>query len=151
MDRVRTANQQYNPHLGNGNRRGDSSYRPKFTHEELDAIVDGLTRGDDPDYDIGVIDMGDGAVLTGYSKSYRPLRDATLDRIVGSLEAVGTGDIVADVVVNGAAVTTITLPAGETTAELDLSQFFSADDRWQMNVTTTSTDANGLTWYGRFT
>lgn len=150
-DRLRTAHREYVPHLGAGDRRIGAEYQPKFTHEDLDRYVDELLRRlDDSGYDVGVIDFGDAGVLTGYSKSYYPLREATLAEVYGSLSVPGTTDTVAVVNLNGAAVGTLTIPAGQTFASLVLSVDFAPTDRWQMNVTTAGAGAQGATFYGRF-
>lgn len=37
MARVREVNPQYDPHLGDGNRRDQVTYQPMLTHQEIDA------------------------------------------------------------------------------------------------------------------
>jgi hypothetical protein len=150
-DRSRQQHREYDPHLGLGNRREDSTYRPKFTHEDLDRIVDELLqRISENGSDIGIIDLGEGTLVTGYSKPYYPLRDATLSVVYWSLVSPGATDCEAEVNLNGAAAGTIVMPAGETFASLNLSLDFNPTDRWQMNVTASDSAATGPTFFGRF-
>lgn len=100
--------------------------------------------------DLYVIDMGDAAVVTGYSKSHRPLRTGTMRTLAGSLEGVGSTDTVANVIRNGASIGTFTIPAGELFWQItDTGWHFDAFDRWQIQVTTAGTGALALTYFAR--
>lgn len=97
-----------------------------------------------------VIDMGDGAVPTGFSKGWWVNEARVLRRVVGTLSVAGATDTVANVVRDGASVGTITIPSGERVATADVGAAYEADQFWQQQVTTAGTGAGGLTFYGEF-
>lgn len=100
---------------------------------------------------LGVIDYGDALVMTGFSKSFRPLKAAPLSVVAGGLEVAGTTSTVTKVYKNGLDTgVTLTIPAGATYAETTTNVSFGATDRWQMLVTSAGTGANAATFYGRF-
>lgn len=143
-------NPNFDDHLGL-DRRGTGIYTPKYTHRELDSIGDELrNKLDEVGSDVGIIDLGDGQVVTGYSKPYLPLSQTTLYVVYGNLSVAGSTDTVAEVNQNGVAMATLTIPASSTLASVTVSLPFEAEDRWQMNVTSAGSGALGLTFYGRF-
>ena len=100
--------------------------------------------------DVGIIDMGDSQVFTGYSKAFWPLQDRTLKLVTATLTVPGLTDTVADVVKGGVSLAALTIPAGEKVAVIELAEAFTATDDWQMRVTAAGTNALGATFYGRF-
>lgn len=98
----------------------------------------------------GIIDMGDSAVYTGYSKPYYPLAERTLKGVTGTLSAAGDSDTVANVYHNETLLGTLTIPAGAVIATLTVTASFTEADYWQMLVTQAGASASGLTFYGDF-
>lgn len=97
-----------------------------------------------------VIDLGDGAAPTGFSKGWWVSQGRVLERVTGTLTVPGSTDTVASVIRNGAAVGSITIPSGDLVATADIGEPYSTDEFWQMQVTTAGTGAGGLTYYGAF-
>ena len=100
--------------------------------------------------DVGIIDMGDSQVFTGFSKAFWPLQDRTLKLVTATLTVPGETDTAADVMKGGVSLAALTIPAGEKVAVIELAEAFTATDDWQMRVTTAGTNALGATFYGRF-
>lgn len=95
-----------------------------------------------------VIDLGDGAVLVGFTKGYWVQRAGPLVAVVATLETPGTSDITSGIYVSGAFQENMTIPAGESLVKHDCYVSFNADDIWQMYQVATVADAFGLTYYG---
>ena len=100
--------------------------------------------------DVGIIDMGDSQVFTGFSKAFWPLQDRTLKLVTATLTVPGETDTVTAASKNGVDMGSLTILAGELSASIVLAESFTATDYWQMRVTTAGTNALGATFYGRF-
>lgn len=99
---------------------------------------------------LAVIDAGDGAVITGYTKSFLITAGGSFVEVTGTLEVAGTTDTVAAVILNGYTLTTLTIPAGELSATVALGVSVTAGDSWQMQQTVSGTGAVGPTYFGTF-
>ena len=102
------------------------------------------------------IDLGEAAPLTGYTRILYPMVDGELERVVGSLAVVDNSvDTVAEVVRWDGAVahslTTVTIPAGDSYVSVDVGEDFGETEGWQMRITQVGTDAQGLSYNGKFT
>lgn len=134
----------------------------KHRLSEMERNIDDLFRrgGWDFDDEFGtgsggggpaVIDMGDSAVYTGYSKTYHPLRAATLSRVVATLTAAGSSATLANIYKNSTQIGTVEVPIGALkSSPLTLTTTFTDADFWQVLVTQAGTGASGLTFYGDF-
>src|SRR5688572_27547517 len=74
---------------------------------DLEDFLIGVGRGH------AIIDLGDGPILTGYTKSYLPLRQSRLSMVWGHVSVPPSTDIVAVVNKNGTPDVTLTIPAGD--------------------------------------
>lgn len=99
---------------------------------------------------VAVIDAGDGAVLTGYSKQFHINTAGSFSEVTATLSAAGTTDTVANVIINGYVVETITIPADELSATVSLGRAVAAGDNWQVQQTQAGTGAVGPTYFGVF-
>lgn len=95
-----------------------------------------------------VIDAGDGAVITGYTKAFYITHAGTLSFVVGTLSSAGSTDTVVDIIHNGYTIGTLIIPAGELSATLDLGLTVSVGDYWQVQQITAGTGATSPTYYG---
>lgn len=97
---------------------------------------------------VPVIDLGDGAVYTGWSKSWRVLAAETWTGVVTTLEAPGTTDTVVNAARNGVPFGVVTIVAGALSGTWSGSETFAEGDRWQIQVVSAGAGALGLTAYG---
>lgn len=148
-DRARTAHREYVPHLGQGDRRVGADYQPKFTHEDLDRIVDELLQrstdlaGDGRWDFVHVADYGasldaDGVGDVSSVSASNQFTSATAQWAAGQVLVVrGAGASGATFVGTIASVsgTTATCGAAETagTTASNLQGFYGTDDTssWQ--------------------
>lgn len=100
--------------------------------------------------DIGILDLGDGAVVTGYTRTYRPMRESTLVLVYGALTVAGSTATIATVLHDGASVGTLTIAASATLGTLTLDEAFDPTDEWQVQVTQAGSGAAGLAYFGKF-
>jgi hypothetical protein len=91
-----------------------------------------------------VIDLGDGAVLTGWSKSWRFFSPTTMTSVLAGLEAPGSTNTVLWITKNGADQVQVTIPATELFVSQNVTVSFEAGDRWQVRVGQAGTGAIGL-------
>lgn len=98
-----------------------------------------------------VIDVGDGGVVTGWTKRFHPFRAGRLDRVHATLTTAGTSDTVADVYVDDAVVGTVTVLAGQTKGTAGVMAAMGENSNWQQHVGVAGTGAVGLTFYGEVT
>ena len=100
---------------------------------------------------LGIIDHGDGLVLTGFTKSIHALKPANLALVGGSLDVAGATSTVAKIFKNSLDTgLTLTIPAGAIFAYITANLGFALTDRWQMQVTSAGTGAQGLSFYGAY-
>jgi hypothetical protein len=97
---------------------------------------------------VPTIDFGDGAVLTGWSKSWRFTSAFQMGNVIAGLEVPGSTDTVLWLAKNGSDHAQLTIPASQTAASLAVSISFDAGDRWQARVETAGTGAIGLSVFG---
>ena len=122
----------------------------KRAGEQFDRNFDELARMAGGNPGTAVIDAGDGAVITGYTKKYWIREASTLADVTGVLEVAGTTDTVVNVIRTGYALGSLTIPANATTATVTFDAAFVAGDYWQIQQTTSGTGAIGPTYYGGF-
>lgn len=99
-----------------------------------------------------IIDLGESAVKTGWSRKLRLTQDATLFVVAAQVDSVSAAtECEFQVFRNGANVgDSFVLPAGESYVEQTFDVPFSAGDSWQMRVVNAATDATGLVFFGGF-
>lgn len=122
----------------------------KRAGEQFDRNFDELARMASGNPGTAVIDAGDGAVITGYTKKFWTRTASTLADVTGVLEVAGTTDTVANVIRNGHVLVTLTIPAGEVAATVIVDVDFEVGDFWQIQQVTAGTGAVGPTYYGGF-
>lgn len=98
-----------------------------------------------------IIDMGDSAVYTGWSKPFYPLASTTLAQVRGIVTAASnTNETQATVFKNGTeSLGVLTIPVDELKSNvLAVNANLGPSDFWQVLVTQAGVGASGLTFYG---
>lgn len=96
-----------------------------------------------------IIDFGD-QVYVGYSKAFRASNPLNLNHVTGLLFAVSTTDIVFDILRNGIAIQTFTIPALAQFVEVDVDYDYAEGDLYQAYVSSAGSGGLGLTVQGAF-
>ncbi len=93
---------------------------------------------------VPTIDLGESAVLTGWSKTWRFGKSFGMSLVVANLEVIGTTPTVLWVVRNSVDTVQVTIPASTLYVSQPISVAFAAGDRWQIRVESAGNGAVGL-------
>ncbi len=93
---------------------------------------------------VPTIDLGESAVQTGFSKTWRFGKGFAMSQVVANLEVIGSTPTVLWVTRNGADQVQVTIPASTLYVSKVVSVPFVSGDSWQIRVDSAGTGAIGL-------